>query len=576
MKQFIKLLQRCVPAFVLAVAFVIPLAVPARAVETDVYQANAYTSYDGSYHTPGNPVEYLSDIEWVYSHNHTDNSAAIRDGTFKDDKLIWLGGASAPDSLVTDGVLFSKGLGVSPGKASDGKYGASETVFNLSGLGATNFYSVVGITNVKGQNYAYGDDVNGETFKGAGVIFQVYGDYVGDGTYQLLSESEHITKTMTGEFNVDITGVKYLKLVVKCYSDAYGANWSMNSAWGNACVYDFSLLPIDYNDYLDPSANIDSLDGNDICTSVFPTDWTLWELNEMDDEAVYDEVWGYSELFNWEHTGNDYGTVSFTPLGNRVIDMSYIPTGSLVVLGVMMDYTTSFVDVTATALVNYYDKDMNYLDTSWDTDLSISNGERSACTLNLDYPYGAKYFSVTFEVYSYSPGYMTEAYMYLADFDLTLTVPSSVRVQQQLDKNNAQLEDVGDKLEDLDNQQQQTNDKLDEIIDSTVAPESPDGDDTVNDYGDLEEGIMNDMSSNFSDADGYLTSATEIISKYGTALLAVSHLFGIFWKFPFFAELVMVAFAFGMFGTLLGVGFGAISAHNAKVERANRQNRKGG
>lgn len=138
------------------------------------------------------------------------------------------------------------------------------------------------------------------------------------------------------------------------------------------------------------------------------------------------------------------------------------------------------------------------------------------------------------------------------------------------------LKSVEQAIKELEDKQEQTNDKLDQIIDGTVAPETPSGGDAVDDYGDLENEIMDDMSSNFSDADGYLTSAIEIITKYGIALLAVSHLFGIFWRFPFFAELVMVAFAFGMFGTLLGVGFGAISAHNARVERANRQKGKGG
>ena len=59
------------------------------------------------------------------------------------------------------------------------------------------FYSCVGLTNTASS----------------GVYFQVFGDY-GDGKYKQLANSEAITSTTLGEFNVNIAGVKTLQLVV--------------------------------------------------------------------------------------------------------------------------------------------------------------------------------------------------------------------------------------------------------------------------------------------------------------------------------------------------------------------------
>jgi hypothetical protein len=95
-------------------------------------------------------------------------------------------------------------------------------IFDVSELNANRFYSVVGITNANGKNGS-----------GSGVLFGVYGDY-GDGNYVLLAQSKLITKTDSGEFDVDITGVKLLKLVVM---PGGNNNASSGCAWADASIY---------------------------------------------------------------------------------------------------------------------------------------------------------------------------------------------------------------------------------------------------------------------------------------------------------------------------------------------------
>ena len=120
---------------------------------------------------------------------------------------------------------FFKGLGVHPKNPKQPVNGSIEswTTYDVSGLDCDRFYSAVGITNDKGKDGA-----------SKGVVFRVYADYDGTGNYKLLAHSGYIGGRDSGEFDLDITGVKTLKLVVVSAADTHA---SSASAWGNACVY---------------------------------------------------------------------------------------------------------------------------------------------------------------------------------------------------------------------------------------------------------------------------------------------------------------------------------------------------
>ena len=99
----------------------------------------------------------------------------------------------------------------------------SWTLYDISELGANRFYSALGITNS-----------NGKAGKSQGVIYRIYADY-GDGVFVKIGESENLTKKMSGEFiDVDITGVKILKLAVVCGGTAHD---SSACAWAGASFY---------------------------------------------------------------------------------------------------------------------------------------------------------------------------------------------------------------------------------------------------------------------------------------------------------------------------------------------------
>lgn len=98
----------------------------------------------------------------------------------------------------------------------------------MSDLNADRFYAAVGLTNDKGKEGA-----------SKGVIFRVYADYQGNGNYKLLAHSGCLDGRETGEFDLDITGVKTLKLTVEAASTTHT---SSASAWANACVYDSNSI----------------------------------------------------------------------------------------------------------------------------------------------------------------------------------------------------------------------------------------------------------------------------------------------------------------------------------------------
>lgn len=180
------------------------------AAQPDAYTPSADGTYVGIASDHLSDSAFLSDFDMVSSSNNSGNPSTLNTPY------------GAPDDTITIGELnnmFWSGIGMHPKKGGEGE---SYTIFDVSDLNADRFYSVVGITNANGKNGA-----------GSGVLFGVYGDY-GDGNYVLLAQSGLITNYGSGEFDVDITGVKNLKLAVLCGGTN---NASSGCAWGDATIY---------------------------------------------------------------------------------------------------------------------------------------------------------------------------------------------------------------------------------------------------------------------------------------------------------------------------------------------------
>lgn len=311
-------------------------------------------------------------------------------------------------------------------------------------------------------------------------------------------------------------------------------------------------LPLNIFNYNDYVTNVEVFEDMDIVTVQLPLSDTEWQLYTGDGN-LHGQTFGYS-YFEWYAIVDDtYSLYTYPNGSHNRMSLTNIPSNTYCAVSfrVKSDFAHEVNDITAD--IYYCDDDGN-----------ITRG------VNANVTKGSSIDGVYVADFTLDPQPGEACVMFRISF-LGLQVYSEGTIEVELLQYRLDM-----RISTLYREGKLTNELLDKIINGTVDPEVPEGGDAVGDYNDFEEEIMNDMSSNFSEADGYITTAVEIIAKYGTALLAVSHLFGIFWRFPFFAELVLVAFAFGMFGTLLGVAFGAISAHDRKAVRANRGKGKGG
>ena len=130
------------------------------------------------------------------------------------------------------GTKYEKGLGVYPNGVDTIGTADYGLVYKVSGLG-NYFYAVVGGTDHAVTN----PDPSAAKYQ---VDFELWASkdatYSADAKFELIAQTQDIHATDTAEFNVEITGYNYIKLVVKMDSNAPDNQLSA-CVWANAAVY---------------------------------------------------------------------------------------------------------------------------------------------------------------------------------------------------------------------------------------------------------------------------------------------------------------------------------------------------
>ena len=126
-----------------------------------------------------------------------------------------------------NGIKYNKGLGVHPDAADKAdRY----IVYNVKGLG-NHFYAVAAAT---------GSNSTDPSKNVRRVIFEVWGskaeEYSAEAEFEKLAYAEKIRAYLVGEFDIDITGYNYIKLVVKM-DPASTDNASCAVVWADASLY---------------------------------------------------------------------------------------------------------------------------------------------------------------------------------------------------------------------------------------------------------------------------------------------------------------------------------------------------
>ncbi|MBO5323891.1 MAG: NPCBM/NEW2 domain-containing protein [Oscillospiraceae bacterium] len=133
-------------------------------------------------------------------------------------------------ALGYNAVKYEKGLGVHPDA---GNNAARYIVYDVKGLNVNRFYALVGGT---GNNVT---DPNTSKYK---ISFELWGSKssaYNKNDFQRLAYVNDLRVYLMGEFDIDITGYNYIKLVVKM-SDGFVDNSACAAAWADACVYSTS------------------------------------------------------------------------------------------------------------------------------------------------------------------------------------------------------------------------------------------------------------------------------------------------------------------------------------------------
>ena len=182
-------------------------------------------SADGTYigHAAGTNVVDLTDPAYVLDSMILANAAGPR-GVSID--TVTLGAVAPPaarsnTTIGAKNATFAEHFTLHPTKLGEPD---AYALLDLSSLDCDRLYSIVGIQ---------GGAKNGTT---QGVVFAIYGAATRDGEYDLLASSGDVFGKNTGEFDLDITGYKYIKLVTGLHKGAtdYG---SRTSSWCNVTAY---------------------------------------------------------------------------------------------------------------------------------------------------------------------------------------------------------------------------------------------------------------------------------------------------------------------------------------------------
>ena len=302
---------------------------------------------------------YLSDMDWEYSINRN-NIETIRDGQYTNGNPIVLGATSEANG----GTKFTKGLGVMPNETT-GAF-ISNTVFDLADndYAQSFFYSAAGITNASGMTYAAGETMsNGKVLDGEGVIFEVWASYdksednYASANYELLESSDKITKGLVHQFHLDVTGVRYLKLVTK----AVGKVGYMNSAWAGACVYNNP-------GYYPKTAMISDCNGESAkyVTPADPTMFNTYHFENLPDDAVTlpGQTWAEAVAHSTPSTGVCWvgGThLPVTDASGTLQDYKYIKDGIKVPTGKLVRFNVRAPGVSNNATDGYVVYDVSKL-----------------------------------------------------------------------------------------------------------------------------------------------------------------------------------------------------------------------
>lgn len=224
---------------------------------------------------------------------------------------------------------------------------------------------------------------------------------------------------------------------------------------------------LNYEDYV---TNIEVDGDNDLVNLSFPLDWFSWCLYSRDGGTLLDARAGQS--YGWHYDAS--AILRAYPLGYSVnsLGLSNIPSGTMGSLKFRINSNgAGFNTPVLSIYVRYFDVSGNLLFTHIFSDMPFEADTETEIEFTINAPKSA--YSCDFEVAfvgisPLAPDGIIE--FEVVSFDVKMSLSSLYRMQQEIGKTNKiltevekQLEQNGQTLEEVLQQQQQTNDKLDKL-----------------------------------------------------------------------------------------------------------------
>lgn len=290
---------------------------------------------------------------------------------------------------------------------------------------------------------------------------------------------------------------------------------------------------IDYNDYV-TDVKVDG--DNDLVTITLPGDLSLIEVVRGDtwqyvlrsqQSASFNPIVGVPYYVNLQMLSSSKFDLSLFPDDTRVEYNYTITSGS----------TNTFTVIPSNYIfTQYFDINGNYLTQNVvtlpyiDDDLYIS-GTYSASTI-LTKPTNAASFSgyLSFEGLKFANS--STISFSLDSVKLTFSISSLYRQQQLTGKTNELLEDIAGYVPDVD---------------------TPEGGEAVGDVGDIESGLIEDVSGGLDELGSTMEGTLAVLGKYANSLFAVAWLMGKVFEISEFNDLVSVSLGLSVIVLLFSV-----------------------
>lgn len=317
-------------------------------------------------------------------------------------------------------------------------------------------------------------------------------------------------------------------------------------------------------------------DGDNTIVSVsVPTDWCFSRLI-----LGSGSMFSFGPLLSYEIPANDSASIRFYPFGYPFADYAEnslslldIPNGTSIDFLFDFNIHPAFTSVGFSGVIYYYDSAGTYLSQDGYT-LTLSTGGQFIYSYVINKPANADRLTFSFTTSVSTVNAPATISYELVSTNLSMTLDSLLVQQQQTGRTNAilqkveqQLADQGKTLDDVLKEQQDTNDKLDHIIDGEISGESPEGSDIVDDYISAEDDLLDSVQGGSDSFNEITLSAWDKIYAYMQSFLAFAFLFEHFSIIPFFQSLLFISLSLGAFAYLINLtsmAGRAISRHSSR------------